>query len=112
MHSPSAGMGVAARMVPLGFRGVVVMAGAHDDALASAVLGAAVRVDEHRGAVSRCALLWWEGRAAERYRREVGARSAALGVLSEELQAAAALVETGAVREVRASAGATPRWRP
>ncbi|MGL5930871.1 MAG: hypothetical protein ACRCY8_18215 [Dermatophilaceae bacterium] len=78
------------------------------DALASAVLGAAARVDEHRGAVSRCALLWWEGRAAEHYRDEVGARSAALGVLSEQLQAAAALVEAAVVRASSESAARTP----
>ncbi|MGL4175602.1 MAG: hypothetical protein ACRCSN_05945 [Dermatophilaceae bacterium] len=77
-------------------------------ALASAVLGAAARVDEHRGAVSRCALLWWDGRAAEHYRGEVGARSAALGALSEELQAAAALVEAAVVQASSESAARTP----
>ncbi|MGL5819246.1 MAG: hypothetical protein ACRCYR_16910 [Phycicoccus sp.] len=87
------------------------MSGGRADALASAVLGAAVRVDEHRGAVSRCSLLWWEGHAAERYRGEVWARSAALGVLSEELRAAAASVEAVAARAGQEPAPVPRRWR-
>ena len=60
-------------------------------------------MDERRAALSRSALVWWQGEAAESYQRRVQDRVNALAALSarleglarlaDELAAAAALLE-------------------
>ena len=57
--------------------------------MAMVLLAEAVEVDQRRMALSRYALVWWQGEAAESYQRRVQERGAALAALSARLAAAA-----------------------
>ena len=72
------------------------MLGVSDDELvararlvAVAARGAAGRMDERRAALSRFALVWWQGGAAEAYQRRVQERVNELAALSARLETVA-----------------------
>ena len=54
---------------------------------------AAQGMDERRAALSRSALVWWQGEAAESYQRRVHDRVNALAALSARLEAVARLAD-------------------
>ena len=54
---------------------------------------AARGMDERRAALSRSALVWWEGEAAETYQRRVQERVNALAALSGRLESLARLAD-------------------
>jgi uncharacterized protein YukE len=54
---------------------------------------AAAGMDERRAALSRCALVWWQGEAAESYQRRVQERVNALAALSARLESLARLAD-------------------
>jgi uncharacterized protein YukE len=66
-----------------------------EQARAVAVRGrlAARGMDERRAALSRSALVWWQGEAAESYQRRVQDRVNALAALSERLESVARLAD-------------------
>jgi hypothetical protein len=57
--------------------------------MATLLLANAAEVEQRRMALSRYALVWWQGEAAEAYQRRVQQRVAALASLSARLEAAA-----------------------
>ena len=57
--------------------------------MAMLLLAEAAELDQRRMALSRYALVWWQGEAAEAYQRRVQERVAALAVASARLEAAA-----------------------
>ena len=61
--------------------------------MAMLLLAEAAEVDQRRVALSRYALVWWQGEAAEAYQRRVQERVAALAALAARLEAAAELWE-------------------
>lgn len=80
------------------------------DRLAARVRRSREEVEAGRAALSRYALVWWHGVAADRYRDLVEERRATLAVLAEELAwleesvtalASAARAEAGPLRVVR-----------
>ena len=75
------------------------MAGSWEE-LAEAAEGVAVTarvearaVEEHRAALSRYALVWWQGEAAERYQRRVQERSNELAALAAALDRLATVAD-------------------
>ena len=54
---------------------------------------AAQEMDERRAALSRSALVWWQGEAAESYQRRVHDRVNALAALAVRLEALARLAD-------------------
>lgn len=50
-------------------------------------------LDEHRAALGRSALVWWQGGAAERYQQLVRERVNALAEASQHLEGVAGLAE-------------------
>jgi len=50
-------------------------------------------MDERRAALSRSALVWWQGEAAESYQRRVQERVNALAALSARLESLARLAD-------------------
>ncbi len=54
---------------------------------------AAARLDSRRVALSRYALVWWHGEAAERYQQRVAHRVTALHDLSRAMEGAAGMAE-------------------
>ena len=79
------------------------------------LLADAAEVEQRRTALSRYALVWWQGEAAEAYQRRVHERVAALAALSARLEAAAEHWEDleDAAEEAALEAGEWegPRWR-
>ncbi len=78
-----------------------------EQARALAVRGrlAARGMDERRAALSRSALVWWQGEAAESYQRRVQDRVNALAALSARLESVARLADDlAADAELRAEA--------
>ena len=57
--------------------------------MAMLLLAEAAELDQRRMALSRYALVWWQGEAAEAYQRRVQERVAALAAASARLEAAA-----------------------
>ncbi len=55
-------------------------------------------MEEHRAALSRNALVWWQGEAAQRYQRRVQERSNELAALAGELDRLATAAEGLAAR--------------
>ena len=53
----------------------------------------AARLDDRRVALSRYALVWWQGEAAEAYQQRVARRVAALAVVAGAAEAVAAQAE-------------------
>lgn len=70
---------------------MVTFAALADEAgrMAMVLLAEAAEVDERRMALSRYALVWWQGEAALSYQRRVQERVAALAALATRLEAAA-----------------------
>ena len=82
--------------------------------MARLLLAEAAEVEQRRMALSRYALVWWQGEAAEAYQRRVHERVSALAALVARLQAAARLWQAleDAAREVSVAADAGgPEWR-
>jgi hypothetical protein len=74
------------------------------DELALAARRARETVEEHRAALARYALVWWEGGAADHYRQLVEERRAALAVELDRLEEVELLARALADR-VRADTG-------
>lgn len=70
---------------------MVTFAALADEAarMAMVLLAEAAEVDQRRVALSRYALVWWQGEAAQGYQRRVAERVAALAALATRLEAAA-----------------------
>ena len=62
---------------------------------------AAQGMDERRAALSRSALVWWQGEAAESYQRRVQERVTALAALSARLEGLARLADELAAAAAR-----------
>ncbi len=78
--------------------------------MAMLLLAEAAEVDQRRMALSRYALVWWQGEAAEAYQHRVQERVAALAATSARLEAAAEAWE--ALEEVADDAAAAEgAWR-
>lgn len=78
--------------------------------LASHARREAQEMDRRRAALSRSALVWWQGEAAESYVRRVEERVNALAALSAalaDLARAADLLAEGAMARARAEAAAS-----
>ena len=91
---------------------MVTLAELADEAgrMAMLLLVEAAEVDQRRMALSRNALVWWQGEAAEAYQHRVQERVAALAATSARLEAAAEAWE--ALEEVADDAAAAEgAWR-
>jgi hypothetical protein len=91
---------------------VVTLAELADEAgrMAMLLLVEAAEVDQRRMALSRYALVWWQGEAAETYQHRVQERVASLAAISARLEAAAEAWE--ALEEVADDAAAAEgAWR-
>jgi len=58
--------------------------------MVTVLLASAAHVEEHRVALSRHALVWWQGEAAQAYQRRVHDRVTALATLAARLEELAA----------------------
>ena len=74
---------------------MVTLAELADEArrMAMLLLAEAAEVDQRRMALSRYALVWWQGEAAESYQRRVQERVNALAALSARLESLARLAD-------------------
>ncbi len=82
--------------------------------MAMLLLASAAEVEQHRVALSRHALVWWQGEAAVAYQRRVQERVAALAALSARLEEVAQLWETledAAVEAAPEEDWDVPGWR-
>ena len=97
---------------------MVTLAELADEAgrMAMLLLAEAAEVDQRRMALSRYALVWWQGEAADGYRRRVQERVNDLAALAVELEALARAADSFADRArsraaVEAAAAPTPGGR-
>jgi uncharacterized protein YukE len=68
-------------------------------------------LEEHRAALSRYALVWWQGEAAERYQRRVQERSNELAALASALDRLATVAD-GLADRARSQAAVQPARSP